>query len=244
MGAEQIGMERGPIMVTAADIQQIPLLARLSPAEQKELAGEIHERHYPRGAVIFREGDPGLAVYFVRSGRVKVYRVTPDGHERILGVFGPGQPFGLVTALDGSPYPATAEAAADSVVWAVPSPGLQRWLRAHPALAGGIMQEVGDRLRRAQGRVHSLTGQSVHQRLAGYLLDLVRVQSPDTAGGAAPIRLTMTHQELGAYLGASRETITRALADFRRSGAIRAGAGDNLAVDPHLLQAWLDGDGP
>lgn len=226
-------------------LEQIPLFAHLGPEERERLSEVFHERQYKRGSTIFEQGEPGGAAYFVREGRVKVYRLTSEGQEQILGLFGPGQPFGLVVAVDGAPYPASAEAVEDCRVWVVRSEDLRRMMVGHPGLIGGVMQEMGGRLRRAQVRVESLARRSVQQRLAEYVLELVEqadqgaVRAASDPAGSLLIRMTMTHQELGAYLGASRESVTRALADLRRDGAVLAGPGDALTVDRERLKRWV-----
>lgn len=227
-------------MVDAESLARISLFAGLDETERSRLANQVHERHYNRGSMIFEEGDPGDAAYFVCQGRVKIYHLAPDGTEQIKGLFGPGQPFGLVTALDCSPYPASAQAIEDSLVWSIRSEHLQRVLTGRPELSAGVLREVGGRLRQAQGRVHSLAAHTVPQRVAEYLLEQTHVQGGSGRTGPVRIRLTMTHQELGSYLGASRESVTRALSDIRREGAIKAGEADTLVVDPERLRSWLN----
>lgn len=228
-------------MVDPAFLSRISLFASLAPSELAELAGHVHERRYQRGAIVFGEGEPGDAAYFVREGRIKIFRLAADGSEQIMGIFGPGQPFGLVTVLDGAPYPASAQATEESLVWMIRSDQLQRVMRQHPNLTTGIFREVGDRLRQAQGRVHSLAVRSIHQRLAEYLLELAAIQGKSGQTGLIRVYLTMTHQELGSYLGASRETVTRAMADLRRDGAVTASAGDAIVLDPPKLHALMQG---
>lgn len=229
-------------MVDAALLARIPLFAGLARADLEALAEKVHERRYQRGEILFRKGEPGSAAYVVHEGRVKVYQLSPAGHEQIMGLFGPGEPFALVTAVDRSPYPATAEATVDTRVWAIPNEQLQRLVTTHPDLSAEILREVTSRLRRAQGRVNSMAAHSVQQRIAEFLVDQIQVQAPGEASGVDPIavRMTMTHQELGGYLGASRETVTRALADLRRDGTIRPGPGDSVVVHPDRLRAWLE----
>lgn len=223
-------------MVEAGFLARIDVFAALSPEQREAVASHMSERLYQRGATIFREGDEGEAACFVREGAVKVYRLAANGQEQILGLFGPGQPFGLVAVAGGRTYPATAEAAEDCRVWLLRREAMERLMASYPTLATAVLREVGSRLRQAQDRVHSLSVRSVRQRLAAYLLE----RAPSEAG-VVTVRLSMTHQELGAYLGASRETITRAIAQLKRQGAVRSETADLLMVDLTLLQRELDG---
>lgn len=226
-------------MVDPDRLARVPLLAGLTPADLAALATQTHERHYRRGAIIFRQGDPGTVACIVGDGRVKVYQLARSGQEQLMGIFRTGEPFGLVTALDRAPFPATAEATEESLIWSIPAAHLQRLMADRPSLAAKVMQEVGRRLRRAQERVHTLATHTVQQRIVLYLLEQVRLQSSPNGGPMVSLHLTMTHQELGSYLGASRETITRALADLRRDGAVQTGENDRLLVDPTRLEQWL-----
>lgn len=222
-------------MVEAGFVATINLFSELAADQQEAVAACMAERVYQRGATIFREGDEGEAACFVREGAVKVYRLAPNGQEQILGLFGPGEPFGLVAVAGGRTYPATAEAAEDCKVWVLRREEMERLMAIYPALATAVLREVGSRLRQSQDRVHSLSVRSVRQRLAAYLLERAPFEhSPVT------VRLSMTHQELGAYLGASRETITRALAALKRAGAVRSESGDLLTVDLALLRRELE----
>ncbi|HLO04810.1 MAG TPA: Crp/Fnr family transcriptional regulator [Symbiobacteriaceae bacterium] len=211
----------------------LPILSDLPEALQTEVASYFHLRQYERGCVVFAEGEPGRAVYFVRSGRIKVSRTTADGEEQIIGVFGAGEPFGLVVLLDGSPYPATSTVLGDSWIWSVNCQDLMGFLSRHPAVMPAFLKEVGERLRRSQDRAHALSTGSVHQRLATYLLQLAEEE------GRPEVWLPLTRSELGSYLGATRETISRGLTDFRRAGAMELLKDGRLKLVPVKLKEWL-----
>lgn len=216
----------------------LPILGGLSEALQTEVASYFHLRQYERGCVVFAEGEPGKAVYFVRSGRIKVSRTTADGEEQIIGVFGAGEPFGLVVLLDGSPYPATATVLGDSWIWSVNCQDLMGFLGRHPNVMPAFLKEVGERLRRSQDRAHALSTGSVHQRLATYLLQLADEEPPVGDKGHPVVWLPLTRSELGSYLGATRETISRGLTDFRRAGAMELLKDGRLKLVPAKLKEW------
>lgn len=220
-------------MVDPDFLALMPLFSPLSAPERGELAALMVERRYHKGTTLFTEGDPSERAIFVHSGRVKVYRLTSGGHEQILGIFGPRQPVGMVAVLSGFPYPASAEAAEDCTVYVIRRADLLRFIEAHPAVALQIMREMGARLRSAYSRVHAMAARSLVQRLGDYLLEQVQRHGPT-------FQLAMTHQELGAYLGASRETVTRALADLRREGVLRVNPDDTITVDAENLRRWLE----
>jgi CRP/FNR family cyclic AMP-dependent transcriptional regulator len=214
------------------EMSGLPIMGNLPAVLQEEVAGYFYLQQYERGCVIFAEGDPGNRIYLVRSGRVKVSRTTTHGEEQIIGVFGAGEPFGLVVLLDGSPYPATATALCDSSIWAVRCQDLMGFLNRNPSVMLPFLKEVGERLRRAQDRAHALSTGSVHQRLATYLFQLMEEE------GRPEVWLPLTRSELGSYLGATRETISRSLTDFRRAGAIELLKDGRLRIQRAKLSEW------
>ncbi len=220
-------------------LQQVSFFAALSPQELDQVVGLMHERRYRKGAVIFGEGDPGEAIFVLRKGRVKVYRLATDGREQIIGIFTDGQPFGLVVLLDGSPYPATAEAVEETHVYMFRTKDLQPLLANNPNLTGTVMVAAANRLRQAQDRVHGLAVQGVHGRLASLLLDLARDRGRPVAQGWE-MDVPLTHQELGGLIGASRETVTRVLADFRREKAVELHGQNLLRLNEQKLRAWVE----
>ncbi|BDG59112.1 Crp/Fnr family transcriptional regulator [Caldinitratiruptor microaerophilus] len=226
-------------MLEPGALRDIAMFAGLSDEELRRVAACVHERRYRKGSVIFSEGEPGEAVYFVRHGRVKVYRVSPEGREQIIAIWTDNQVFGLVVALDRSPYPASAQAVEDSLIWMIRADDLHALLEEIPSLAARTMGTVAWRLRQAQDRVHGLSVSGVQQRLAALLLQHAREHGEKVPGGVR-MKLDLTHQEIGGLIGASRETVTRVLGDFRREGAIEVREGDVMIVREEQLKRYLD----
>jgi len=115
-------------------IRKIPIFSDLEPEELKEVSNIYIPRKYKKGQIIFFEGDPGEAVYFVKEGKIKIYKSDPEGREYILHIFGPGNIFAETVLLGGDPYPANAEAVEDSVVGVIKNSDLESSLRKTPTL--------------------------------------------------------------------------------------------------------------
>lgn len=211
--------------------------ASLSPDALRLLSERVHERRYQNGAVIFHEGDPGVAVWWVRRGRVKVFRTAPDGREQIMQIWGPGSPFGLVVLLDSGPYPATAQAVEDCTVVMLPVTAVDALEEQLPGLRGLLTGEAGRRLRRIQDRTHNLSVRGVAGNIAQLLLDMAETGKRTEQG--VLVAQGLTHQDLGNMVGATRETVTRVLGDFRRDGAIGASRAGIVIADQAKLEAWL-----
>jgi len=214
-------------------LRSLSLFSGLSDEELARVAAIARERHYRKGAFLFHEGDPGEAVYFIKQGRVKVSRVSVSGQEQVLRVWGPGHEIGLVVLADKAPYPATAQATEDSVLIAFRVDDLWALMPESRTLAANAFCAVGQRLRLAQDTAHDLAVHSTHGRLASLLLRLSEEQ------GSKTFTLGLTHQEIAGMIGTSRETVTRALADFRRTRCIAVQNETVTILDERRLREWM-----
>jgi CRP/FNR family transcriptional regulator, cyclic AMP receptor protein len=201
-------------MQTADFLATVPLLSRIDRGELQRLAALTRERQYSKGSVILFENDPGDALYIVRQGRVKVVLVGEDGREVILGVLGPGEYFGELSLIDEQPRSAHVIAMDDAVLLALRSDDFRRRVEATPAMAWSMLLELSRRLRRADGKIGALALLDVPGRIARLLLD--------TAAEAGGDRLAkpLTHQTIAQMIGASRETVSRAMVEFQEAGWI------------------------
>jgi len=201
-------------MQTADFLATVPLLSRIDPGELQRLAAVTRERQYSKGSVILFENDPGDALFIVRQGRVKVVLVGEDGREVILGVLGPGEYFGELSLIDEQPRSAHVIAMEDSVLLALRSDDFRRRVEATPAMAWSMLLELSRRLRRADGKIGALALLDVPGRIARLLLDAAA-----DAGGDR-LAKPLTHQTIAQMIGASRETVSRAMVEFQEAGWI------------------------
>jgi uncharacterized membrane protein len=133
---------------TPADLlAEVPLFALLDDAERAALAERLERRALPAGTIIFRYGDPGDALYAVRSGRVEVFTKNDTGEEIILERPGPGDFFGEISLLDGGPRTASARVVEDLDALVIERADLDDFLRATPAAAMHLLEATGKRLR-------------------------------------------------------------------------------------------------
>lgn len=225
-------------MPSTEALRSISLFEELPEEVLEVIAPTVYERRYRKGAVIFGEGEPGEAVYYLVSGRVRMYRLTEDGREQVLRIWAPGTLFALVVMLDRGSYPATAEAMEDVVVWVIRVDDLVRLLNRYPEVAGRIYHSVGSRLRDVQDRAHDLAARRAHGRVASLLLRMAEEQGEAVSGGTR-VAVGVTHQDLGKLVGVSRETVTRALSDFRRERSIRIEQDAIVITDLAKLREWM-----
>ena len=186
-----------------------------------EAAAEAFESvEYARGSTIFNEGDGGDSLYIVLAGKVKIGRKASDGRENMLAVMGPSDQFGELSLFDPGPRTATATALTDVRLARMHKTALRPWISEHPEIAEQLLRVLARRLRRTNNIVADLIFTDVPGRVAKALLQLA--SRFGTAEGQY-IRVThdLTQEELAQLVGASRETVNKALADFVHRGWLR-----------------------
>lgn len=201
-------------MRTAEFLSTVPLLSGLGAVELGRFAEDARERSYVKGNVILFEDDPGDSLFIVREGRVKVVLIGEDGREVILGMLGVGAHFGELSLIDSRPRSAHVIAVEDSQLIVLRREDFRRRVEESPAVAWALMQELSRRLRRADEQIGSLVLLDVDGRIARLLLDA------SNEGPGAEIQRRFTHQTIAQMIGASRETVSRAMRDFQDRGLI------------------------
>src|SRR5262245_57110304 len=147
---------RMPAKTIAEFLKDGTVFADLPADDIAALAAVAREDRYPAREFLFTEGDAPAWFWLVRSGRVKILRQSRDGKEVVLELLGPGEPFGGVAALEGRPYPASAQAMEASTVVRIPPEPIAALARRHPAIVSELMRVLGWRLRGAHDTVTSL----------------------------------------------------------------------------------------
>lgn len=194
-------------------LASVPLFGSLDPSDRQRFGEVTRERTYPKGSVILFENDPGDSLYIVRSGRVKVVLIGEDGREVILGVLGVGEHFGELSLIDQQPRSATVIAMEDASLLILHRDDFRRRVEASPAVAWALLTELSRRLRRADEQIGGLVLLDVPGRIARLLLDFAGAD-----GGT--IERALTHQTIAQMIGASRETVSRAMKEFQDAGWI------------------------
>jgi CRP-like cAMP-binding protein len=218
------------ISQTADFLATVPLFSGLQRDEIQKFADLTRERAYPKGSVILFQDDPGDSLFVLRAGRVKVVLIGEDGREVILGVLEPGAHFGELALIDDQPRSAHVIAMDDSQLLILRREDFRRRVEANPSVAWALLTELSRRLRRADVKIGGLVLLDVPGRIARLLLDLA-----DESGSDA-IDKPLTHQTIAQMIGASRETVSRAMKEFQDAGLItverrRISVGDREALE-------------
>lgn len=198
-------------------VRAAPLFAELGDQSYLAVRERMQESTYRRGEEIFREGSPGDRLYVIGAGKVKLGHTAPDGREHLLAILGPGEILGEVSLYDPGPRTATATALAKTTVVELQHTDLLRVLDARPEISQHLLRSLAIRLRRTNNKVSDLIFSDVPGRVARALLDLGARFGQQTERG---LRVThdLTQEELAQLVGATRETVNKALAEFSSRG--------------------------
>ena len=217
-------------------IGAIPLFDGLAEEQLQELATIVVDREFRRGQTIFLEGEEGNGFYVVNTGKVKIFKLSPDGKEQIIHIFGSGEPFAEVPVFAGQRFPANAEALEDSRLFFFPRAAFLELIRQHPSLALNMLAVLSRRLRQLAGLVEDLSLKEVPARLAAYLL-----YQSDRGAGTPEFELEIAKGQLASLLGTIPETLSRILAKLVKEGLILSSGPRITIVDKAGLQALAAG---
>ncbi len=216
-------------------LSEAPLFDALTEEDSRALRSKVSVVKLDRGERLFAEGAEGDKLYIILSGKIKLTRAAPDGRENLLSVHGPGEMFGELSLFDPVPRTASATAVTSAELAGLAHDDLRTWLSARPDVAMHLLQALAQRLRRINDVKADLVFTDVPGRVAKALLDLAErfgVQNPE----GIQVNHDLTQEELAQLVGASRETVNKALADFAARGWIQLAAKSVLVIDIDRLR--------
>jgi CRP-like cAMP-binding protein len=209
-------------------LRQLPYFADVAAPSLHELARKAVQRAFRPEEMIFMEGDPSAGLWIVESGRVKAYKLSPDGKEYVLRLFGPGDTFNDLAALDNAPNAASTIAIIDVTAWVIPTEVFPEALRVDHELSLAVIRGLVGRVRHLVGRSEDLALRSVTARLAHFLLE--QVDDPSLAHPA------VTRALIAGHLATTPESVSRSLRALEDAGAIRFDRHRIVIVQPDLLR--------
>ncbi|MFC1963633.1 Crp/Fnr family transcriptional regulator [Chloroflexota bacterium] len=213
-------------------LRQSLIFSSLGENELAELAGLVIERSFHDGEYVFWDGDDPNWFYIVADGRIKVLKYSSSGKEFIIAFFGPGDVFGEVAVFENKPYPATAQAVAETKALGINREEFLSFLATRSEVALRIINVLGARLRDAQGRLRDLAGERVEQRLSSTLIML-----SSKLGTILPF----TRQEIADMSGTTIETAIRVMSLLKDRGIISSTRGKIIILDETKLRLLSEG---
>lgn len=215
-------------------VRGAPLFTALDDAAATALRVSMETVRLPKGATLFSEGDEGTNLYVIVEGKLKLGTSSGDGRENLLSILGPGEMFGELSLFDAGPRTSTATAVTDVRLLSLGHNQVIPWITAHPQVALHLLERLAQRLRRTNEVVGDLVFSDVPGRVAKALLDLGERFGKATDEGLY-VHHDLTQEELAQLVGASRETVNKALADFAGRNWIRLDGRAVLIIDLERL---------
>ena len=224
-------------MDIAKRLATISLFQNLAPQYYDELASIVRQKEFDKNQFIFSEVDDGIGFYVIVKGRVKIYKMSPEGKEQILHILGPGEPFAEVAVFSGSNYPANAETLAASSLFFFPKNEFIKLISSNPSLAMNMLAALSIRLKQFSHMIEALSLKEVPGRLAAHLLYLSEQQEE-----ASHLRLDIAKVQLAALLGTIPETLSRIFKKMNEQGLIESSGAAITILDRPGLEDLADGE--
>ena len=208
-----MGSKVPPVPIDQEVIRKAPLFTALDDAASASLLANMVSVKISKGSVLFAEGDGGDQLYVIAEGKLKLGTSSGDGRENLLSILGPGEMFGELSLFHPGPRTSTATAVTDVKLLSLGQEKLLPWLAENPKVALQLLARLAQRLRRTNEAVGDLVFSDVPGRVAKALIDLGERFGKKTEEGLF-VHHDLTQEELAQLVGASRETVNKALADF------------------------------
>lgn len=218
-------------------VKDIPLFRGLSTEELETLAQCLKEKSFAKGETLFLEGAGCDRIFFVQTGRVKVYRVGASGKEQTLQTLGPGDTCACNPGSTEWTCSSTAVAATDSVVWYLSKEKYVRLVQANDRVARTLNRILADRLQCLGALVEDIALKTSDKRLVKFLLDL---HESNTDPKKSVLSLPFTREELAQRIGTARETVARQLYSLKRKKLIDIRSHQVVILDLDGLRRLLE----
>lgn len=223
-------------------LREVALFAGLSDADIMAIGHATTMTHCVRGQQILSPDDPPDRIHIVKKGRVRVFRITPDGKQLTLDIYGKGTILGDMGLLGQDRLPeAYAEAIDEGVICTITPDELHGLIGRFPIIGVNIIRHLSRRLQSAERELEAMAYQRVDQRLARRLIDLAQRFGATTPRGTM-IQADLTQQDLAEMIGTTRETLAHTLGDFRRRGLLATAHHRVLIRDAELMAEIAAGD--
>lgn len=194
-------------------VERVPIFSNLDKEEMKEITSLIVHKEFEKGELIYMAGQKGGSLYVINNGKVKITRISSSGKEQVIRILEPGEFMGELSIFRSSPLMDNAEALNDTTMCIINEMDLKDLLKKYPLISLKIMEELSERLERAEALIKNINLSSVEKRLADMLLEL--------ADENREINLKMSKKDLASQIGMSSETLSRKLSAFQELGIIK-----------------------
>lgn len=195
-------------------LKRVPMFKGLDDSDLQSIAKHISTHTYPRNTILMHEGEPPDAMYIVTDGRVKIYVSDAEGKELVLDTLSPGEFFGELALIDGSPRSATVVTTTETTISKILKTDFDHCLQASPKIAVNLLKILSRRIRTMNDNIKDLALLDVYGRVARTILRLAHERN------GVLITDPITQQELANMVGASREMVSRVIKTLKSEGYI------------------------
>lgn len=220
-------------------LAEVDIFRDLDGREMDALADAAPMTRYPAGTLVYTPHEPVQTLFILKKGRVRIFRLSTDGRALTTAIVSPGTIFGEMALLGQQMHGSFAEAMDDVVVCVMTTPDVRRLLLGDPRIAARISETLGRRIGDLEGRLSDAVFKSVPQRVASTLVTLAG------SGQARPlargVQVRLTHEQVAALAGTSRETTTKVLGDLADQDLITLGRGRIVVLDRRRLTLLAEG---
>lgn len=223
-------------MSEAIELSATALFRDLGAEGLAQVRAAVHRFTMKAGETLFRQGSAAERMVIPLSGRVKLVQAADDGQHVVLRIVEPGEPLALISVLQGSVYPASAEAMEPGVGVRISGAAMRALIEREPRIARNALPLLLGRLHEVQERYRELATERVERRIARVLLRLVR-QSGEKVEGGVRIGMALTRQELAEMSGTTLYTVSRVLSGWEHEGLIASRRKHVVILRPHGLVA-------
>lgn len=220
-------------------LKKVPMFSQLNDRDLEKILSITLEKKFKRGSLIFMEGEQGEASYYIKSGKVKIYKTSREGKELILNIYGKNDFFAEVTILNDVPYPATAEVLEDTIVGVIMNKELEKLLKDNSDMGLNLIKILSKRLYSAQVKLKQVALNDTYSRTAEAILRLSQSHGINKNNGDIEVKLELSRQELANMIGTARETVSRILSQFKKEEAILISGKKIIVKDIEKLKSWL-----
>jgi CRP-like cAMP-binding protein len=197
------------------------IFSDLKPEQRARVERAVTWADYPSGQIFFAPEESGDRLFLLRRGRVRIYKLSPEGRALTLLILEPSSLFGEMALAEDWVHDTFAESMTECSIGAIRRDDLRLALNAYPSAALRFMNIMSRRLRALERKLADIAFKSVPQRLATVLLNLADTQESYAQPASPPAVVRYTHQQLAEMIGSYRETVTKAIGEFREAGLIR-----------------------
>ncbi|MCE5287461.1 MAG: Crp/Fnr family transcriptional regulator [Pelosinus sp.] len=220
-------------------LRNVPVFKELPPEDLAIISQVTVEGRYKKNGVIFRDGEIGEGFHYVKTGKVKIIKLSTDGREHIINILGPSDVFAEVLLFNKGYYPATAVALEDSCVGIIRNSEIERIIISHPHVAINIIQAMSKKLLFAQNKINSFAFSDSYAKIA-QTLDLLARQHGQKNLRGMEITLDITRQDIANLAGTTRETVSRVFSRMKKDKVVAEEERRIVILDINRLRQYYE----